>query len=236
MQAAELWGAMAPSGKVVVAILVLLSLYSFAVMVERSRVMSRTRQASDAFSEEVDRQMLESGVEAVTARALEVESQGPCALATVIGAGLEEYDLLKEEAQNRAVVMEGVDEAVGRSLDSVVADLRTHLSGLATIVGIAPFLGLCGTVVGLMAAFSGLQSAGDFPQVVVGISAALATTVIGLFVAMPSLCAYNYFMNRIDVMALDLENTGARIVSHVVRRAIRQRLAGDAGSPPSGDA
>ena len=50
MQAAELWGAMAPSGKVVVAILVLLSLYSFAVMVERSRVMSRTRQASDAFS------------------------------------------------------------------------------------------------------------------------------------------------------------------------------------------
>ena len=129
--------------------------------------------------------------------------------------------------------MEGVDEAVGRSLDSVVADLRTNLSGLATIVGIAPFLGLCGTVLGLMDAFAGLESAGDFPKVVDGISAALATTVFGLFVAMPSLWAYNYFMNRIDVMALDLENTGARIVSHVVRRAIRQRLSHGATNPPS---
>jgi biopolymer transport protein ExbB len=234
---AELWGAMAPMGKIVVGLLALLSLYSLGVMIERSRVLSRTRNTSDDFSEEIDRNVLDSGVETVTERALAVASQGPCALATVIGAGLEEYDLLKEEAQNRAVVMEGVDEAVGRSLDSVVADLRTNLSGLATIVGIAPFLGLCGTVLGLMDAFAGLESAGDFPKVVDGISAALATTVFGLFVAMPSLWAYNYFMNRIDVMALDLENTGARIVSHVVRRAIRQRLGGGgdaAGSPATG--
>ena len=94
-------------------------------------------------------------------------------------------------------------------------------------------------MIGLMGAFSGLQTAGDFPQVVDGISAALAPTVLGLFVAMPSLWAYNYFMNRIDVMALDLENSGARIVSHVVRRAIRQRLgegADGAGSPAAGSA
>ena len=232
----ELWGAMAPTGKLILGLLIALSLYSYAVMIERVGILSRTRQASEDFDAEIGaNKMLEAGVERMTARANEVDARGPCALATVIAAGLEEYDLLKEDAQNRAVVMEGVDEAVGRSLDSVVADLRTRLSGLATIVGIAPFLGLCGTVIGLMAAFGGLQTAGDFPRVVDGISAALTTTVVGLFVAMPALWAYNHFMNRIDVMALDLENTAARIVSHVVRRGIRQRLGEAAGgSTPAG--
>ena len=131
--------------------------------------------------------------------------------------------MLKGEDQAGAVVMEGVDEALGRSLDAVVANLRVRLSGMATIVGVAPFLGLFGTVTGLIAAFRGIATSGGggITEVSGGISEALLTTVIGLFVAMPALWAYNFFMNRIDVMALGLENSAARVVSHVVRRALK---------------
>ena len=136
--------------------------------------------------------------------------------------------MLESEGEEDAVVMEGVDEAIGRTLDIVVANLRQRLSGMATIVGVAPFLGLFGTVTGLISAFRGIASAGGggIAEVSGGISEALVTTVIGLFVAMPALWAYNFLMNRIDVMVIGLENGAAQIVTHAARRALRARRAG----------
>ena len=101
--------------------------------------------------------------------------------------------------------------------------MRVRLSGMATLVGVAPCRGLFGTVTGLISAFRGIATAGGggIAEVSGGISEALVTTVIGLFVAMPALWAYNFFMNRIDVLSLGLENNAARVVSHVVRRALK---------------
>ena len=76
---------------------------------------------------------------------------------------------------------------------------------MATIAGVAPFLGLFGTVTGLISAFRGIAATGSGGLATVsgGISEALVTTVIGLFVAIPALWAYNFFMNRIDVMGVE---------------------------------
>ena len=220
----ELWNAMAFTGKTVVVILSGLSIYSYAVMVDRGLALRWARQRSANFGGDIEEgKLMEGGVDQLLERANEAEQQGHCSLATVISAGLSEYQMLKGEEQAGAVVMEGVDEALGRSLDGVVANLRVRLSGMATIVGVAPFLGLFGTVTGLIAAFRGIATSGGggITEVSGGISEALLTTVIGLFVAMPALWAYNFFMNRIDVMALGLENSAARVVSHVVRRALK---------------
>jgi biopolymer transport protein ExbB/biopolymer transport protein TolQ len=220
----ELWNAMAFTGKTVVVILAVLSVYSYAVMVDRGLALRWARQRSARFAGDIEEgDLMEEEVESLLARSNEAEQQGHCSLATVISAGLSECQMLRGEGQAGAMVMEGVDEAIGRSLDGIVANLRVRLSGMATIVGVAPFLGLFGTVTGLIAAFRGIATAGGggITEVSGGISEALVTTVIGLFVAMPALWAYNFFMNRIDVMALGLENNAARVVSHVVRRALQ---------------
>ena len=221
---AELWNAMALTGKTVVVILAGLSVYSYAVMVDRGLALRWNRQRSATFARDIEEGGLMQGeVGQLQEQAEQAAQAGHCGLATVVSAGLAEYRILEDEGQEAGVVMEGVDEAVGRSLDGVVANLRVRLSGIATIVGVAPFLGLFGTVTGLISAFRGIATAGGggIAEVSGGISEALVTTVIGLFVAMPALWAYNFFMNRIDVVSLGVENTASRAVSHVVRRALK---------------
>ena len=116
-----------------------------------------------------------------------------------------------------------MDEATSRALDVAIINLRMRLSGMATIAGVAPFLGLFGTVTGLIAAFRGIAESGSGGLATVsgGISEALVTTVIGLFVAIPALWAYNFFMNRVDVIGVEMDNSASRLVTHAVRRALR---------------
>ena len=134
---------MAFTGKAVVVILAGLSIYSYAVMVDRGLTLRWTRQRSAAFAREIEEGGLMLGeVKAVQECARRAEQDGHCTLAVVISAALAEYELLAEEGQSDVVVLEAVDDALGRSLDSVVANLRVRLSGMGTIVGVAPFLGL----------------------------------------------------------------------------------------------
>ena len=217
----ELWSSMAITGKTVVLLLAGLSVYSYGVMVDRGLALRWTRERSSRFAADVGEET--QPAEVLISRASEAEEQGYCSLATVVGAGLSEYRLLREEGQSGEVVLEGVDEATGRALDVVIINLRARLSGMATIAGVAPFLGLFGTVTGLISAFRGIAATGSGGLATVsgGISEALVTTVIGLFVAIPALWAYNFFMNRIDVMGVELDNSASRMVMHAVRRSLR---------------
>ena len=218
----ELWSSMAITGKGVVLVLAGLSIYSYGVMIDRGLALRWTRDDSSRFAAEVGEESLSA--EALLSRANSAQEQGYCSLATVVGAGLSEYQLLREEDQAVEGVLEGVDEATGRALDVAIINLRVRLSGMATIAGVAPFLGLFGTVTGLISAFRGIAATGSGGLATVsgGISEALVTTVIGLFVAIPALWAYNFFMNRIDVMGVELDNSASRLAMHAVRRSLRE--------------
>ena len=225
---AGLWSSMAITGQTVVVVLIAMSIYSYAVMVDRGVELSRTRRRSADFAAEAG----EAGegnqdLERLLVMAEEYEQQGSCSLAAVVSAGLQEYKALRVDAESEAVVVEGVDEGVSRALDVAVMNLRQRLTGMATISGVAPFLGLFGTVTGLIMAFRSIAETGSggLDTVSGGISEALVTTVIGLFVAIPALSAYNFFMNRIDVMTIELDNAATRVVSRSVRRALRASAA-----------
>ena len=220
----QLWGSMAITGKVVVLVLFALSIYSYAVMVDRFLALRTDRQRSGAFVEGIEGA---SEASHILDAAREAVAEGRCSLGSVVAAGLDEYGSLRADDQPGAVVVEGVDEAVSRELDVAVINLRVRLSGMATISGVAPFLGLFGTVTGLIAAFRGIAETGSGGLATVsgGISEALVTTVIGLFVAIPALWAYNFFMNRIDVMAVELDNAATRVVNRAVRHALRASAA-----------
>ncbi len=222
--ASELWASMAITGKTVVLTLIVLSIYSYFVMVDRIMVLRTDGQRSREFGEQVSA-TTDPGQLLSAART--ANEGGQNSLASIVVEGLTEFQALQGDGQPEAVVVEGVDETVSRQLDVAVINLRDRLSGMATISGVAPFLGLFGTVTGLISAFRGIADTGSGGLATVsgGISEALVTTVIGLFVAIPALWAYNFFMNKIDVMAVELDNSATRIVSRTVRRALRASAA-----------
>lgn len=220
----ELWGSMAITGKGVVVTLIALSIYSYVVMVDRIAALSadgkNTRDLADQLGSSTDAGQILNAARAAG-------EGGKNSLADVVVAGLQEFEMLRSDEQPAPVVSEGVDEALSRQLDVSILALRSRLSGMATISGVAPFLGLFGTVTGLISAFRGIADTGSGGLATVsgGISEALVTTVIGLFVAIPALWAYNFFMNKIDMMAVEIDNSATRIVTRTVRRALRASAA-----------
>ena len=219
---AELWKAMAISGKTVVVLLVLLSVYSYGVMIDRGLALRWVRKRSAEFAGQTEDRLGELSMDEVLDMSTAPERQTFTSLASVVAAALQDFKLLSKEAISSAMVMEGVDEAAGRAVDVATSNLRVRLTGLASIAAVSPFLGLFGTVTGLIAAFRGIAATGSggIATVSGGISEALVTTVMGLWVAMPALWAYNYFMNRVDVYSLELDNKAAKIIGHLVRREL----------------
>ena len=219
---AELWQAMAISGKVVVVLLVVLSIYSYAVMIDRGIALRWVRRRSAEFATQTEDRLDELSMGEVLDTATAPERRKFTSLASVVVAALQEFNLLTKEKMPSAMIMEGVDEAASRAIDVAASNLRVRLTGLASIAAISPFLGLFGTVTGLISAFRGIAATGSggIATVSGGISEALVTTVMGLWVAMPALWAYNYFMNRVDVYSLELDNKAVRVIGHLVRREL----------------
>ena len=229
---AELWQAMAITGKVVVVFLVVMSIYSYGVMIDRGIALRWVRKRSSGFAEETEDYLERLNIDQVLEKTEVPERRQYCSLASVVGTALKEFRILFGEGQQPPLIMEGVDETASRSIDIAASNLRIRLTGLATIGAVGPFLGLFGTVTGLIAAFRDIAATGSggIATVSGGISEALVTTVMGLWVAIPALWAYNYFMNRIDIYSLELDNKAARIIGHLVRRELLN------WSPPSTEA
>lgn len=212
----EMWGSMAVTGKAVIAILGLLSIYSLSVVVERFVALRWASRRSQEFADDA--------ASITDATALQTRAAAPeyaefASLAYVVGRSLQEFERIKTEEDDGDLIVEAVEEATTRQVDAAVINLRTRLSSMATVSGIAPFLGLFGTVTGLISAFRGISESGGggLAAVSSGVSEALVTTVVGLFVAMPALWAYNYFMNRVAAMSVDIDNQAHRLVLGVVR-------------------
>lgn len=125
-------------------------------------------------------------------------------LGRVLAAGLVNRD------HDREIVKEAVENA-GRQ---VVPELERYLRSLGTIAGISPFLGLFGTVVGMIQMFAGIgqHGVGDPSIVATGISTALITTAGGLAVAIPSLMFYRYFRGRVNELLLEMEQEAVKLV------------------------
>jgi biopolymer transport protein ExbB len=130
---------------------------------------------------------------------------------------------------------EASDESVGRAAEIALSlqriRLRRYTGTLATIASTSPFVGLFGTVVGIMTAFEGMSSGGgqagvDNQALMAGIAEALSATALGLLVAVPSVIAFNYFVGRVQAMLLQVNG-------HVARLAPLLRRLGAPPPPPA---
>lgn len=194
------------AGGPILLLLIGLSIYSLALMWERWKTYSATVRGQGKFLDRVRKALAVADVSGIMALCQATKgAASEVLLAALVGSPQ------KDERRRCSE----------RTLERHVAKLERGVSALGTIGSVAPFIGLFGTVIGVMRAFrdlAGTASAG--PGVVaVGISEALITTAAGLFVAIPAIIGYNYFTTRIGRFADELRWISDEILDHLTERA-----------------
>ena len=128
--------------------------------------------------------------------------------------------LLKVALENRGRPRDEVKEVIEDAGKQEARGLERGLGVLETIAGISPLMGLLGTVLGMIKVFNVVsqQGLGQTKALSGGISEALVTTVAGLFIAIPTLVAYNYFENKVDYLVLDIEKYSSKVIDKISRK------------------
>ncbi|MGZ7042260.1 MAG: MotA/TolQ/ExbB proton channel family protein, partial [Thermoanaerobaculia bacterium] len=147
-------------------------------------------------------------------------------LARVLTAGLTEFQYeTSQELPEDFDIVESGKRAIERETLMTTAEMKKGLGNLATISTTAPFIGLFGTVVGIIHAFQGmaLSGSGGLGAVSAGIAEALATTAFGLFVAIPAVWLYNYFLNKIERFQVEMSNSSSQLIDYFIKNSARAR-------------
>ena len=220
----SLWKQTSLPGKAVIVTLAIMGIYMIAVSVERLLVFLKARARSLEFVINLQQKLRDRDVKAALSLA-QLKPQSP--IAVVIDAALREYidgiTALKSSGPDEVGDFDLVD-AVNRSIDRVkereIADLKKGLGGLATIGSTAPFVGLFGTVIGIINVFATMKvdGGGGIAAVAGGIGEALITTAFGLLVAIPAVMVFNYFTNAIDSFIMDINKTSSELISFMLRK------------------
>jgi biopolymer transport protein ExbB/TolQ len=231
----NMWLTMGPVPKGVVVLLVVMSMYAMGIAVERFVAFRRGRRQSIGYIGALQPLVSVPGRlrEAV---GLDARWRGS-PVARVIGAGIQEFvrevEELGSEAHDPAeheLVVDGVSRSMERIKDRELANLRRGLSVLATVSSSAPFVGLFGTVFGIITAFRQMadpsKGGGGLAQVSGGIAEALLTTAVGLAVAIMSVWFYNFFTTRVDDFTVDVDETAGEVLDGMSRQGRRRAAAG----------
>jgi biopolymer transport protein ExbB/biopolymer transport protein TolQ len=201
----------------IVGILFIMSGWSIGIMIDRALAFSAARSQSRAFAPAVAGALKDGKIdEAIKVADRHKKSH----LAQVVAAGLQEFKAHGESTELPGEEMEASRRALERSEAIVHAQLKRGLSGLATIGSTAPFVGLLGTVVGIINAFKGIAGAHatGLAAVAGGISEALVTTAIGLLVAIPAVWMFNYFTGRVEAFDVEMENSSSELIDYFLKR------------------
>jgi biopolymer transport protein ExbB/biopolymer transport protein TolQ len=205
--------------------LALFSVYSLAVIGERWWTFRRARVASSGLL----RRVLDQVEHGRLQQALAVCEAGKGSpLAVVVASGLRE--LLPLEASNPGLhagpeldrASLAAREAMQRATAAEIDRLEQRLTSLATLGNISPFVGLFGTVIGIMRAFEAISrtGSGGLASVSAGIAEALVATAAGLFVAIPAVTAYNYFVSRVKTHATEMDGAASELTARIARAAL----------------
>jgi len=219
MSPMALWHSMGGLAKGVVVLMMIMSVYSIWVMVERFITFQKAKNQSLRLLGALSNLLTKGDY----AQAIEITKKYKDShLAKVIAAGLLEYEAARRDKRftDPEVGVEAARQGMDRTAMITVAELKENLGVLATIGATAPFVGLFGTVVGIINAFGKMAtSGGGIASVSAGISEALVTTAFGLFVAIPAVWAYNYFQNRIDRFTVEMSNSGSEMAIYFMKEA-----------------
>ena len=211
----EIWQHMGAPALVVAGVLLVMGIASSTVFVERLLAFRRSRAASEEFARAVGDQLSPATVQRVVT---EAGKHGAGHLARLVESGLATYRQALTTPDGPALTAaEFTRRDLERRIDELVVDLKRGLPILASVGSVAPFVGLLGTVLGIISAFQGIAATGSggLSAVSAGIAEALIETALGLAVAIPAVLAFNYLATSIARDELTLTNAASRLADRL---------------------
>jgi len=211
-------------GAAVICCLVALSIFSVAVMVDKYRKFRSATRESKTFKPLLVKFVHGGEIQELIEAARQHEKSH---VAQVVSAGLLEYEGVREAGGDPAASLELVTSALRDSMSETLIQLKQGLGFLATIGSTAPFVGLFGTVAGIINAFRNIAATGSGGMSVVsgGIAEALVTTALGIFVAIPAVAAFNYFTGRIENFHIEMNRASTQLVNRLFKAPQIDRVA-----------
>jgi len=214
----SMWNQMGFLAKAVVVVLFIMSAWSIGVMIDRLLAFNAARGQSRQFAPAVAGALREGKLDEAIKIADRYKKSH---LAKVVVAGLQEFRAHQISSEIPGEVIEASRRALERAEAIVHAELKRGVSSLATIGSTGPFVGLFGTVVGIINAFKGIstEKSTGLGAVAGGISEALVTTALGLFVAIPAVMMFNYFTNRVESFDVEMGNSSSELIDYFLKRS-----------------
>jgi len=216
MNFTELLGHVGIFGGAVIVSLALLSVFSVAMIIDKSRRFSSAFRESAKFKPEFKKFLHGGDVQNLVEA---VRLQPNSYVAQVVSAGIVEYDGVAQSGGDPAASLELVTSALRDSISETLIQLKRGLGFLATIGSTAPFIGLFGTVVGIINAFRSIAATGSGGMSVVsgGIAEALVSTAMGIFVAIPAVVAFNHFTGKIEAFHVEMNRASSQLVNRLFK-------------------
>jgi biopolymer transport protein ExbB/biopolymer transport protein TolQ len=205
----------------VVVCLLVMSVWSVAIVFDRWKLFKNARSQSRKYAADVAR-LLKAGKLKEAVDLSGSAGMKSSHLAKVSLAGLQEWQFQGASGESdKDAALEAAKRAMQRATAVNLADLKKGLSFLATTGATAPFVGLFGTTIGIINAFAGmsLTGSGGIGAIAGGISEALVTTALGLLVAIAAVWAYNYFSGQVDGFTVEMDNSGSELLDFVKKIA-----------------
>ena len=222
MDLVEMFRQMTAAAWVVAIVLFIMSFWSIGVAIERFYTFGQARKQSKMYAPQVAKHLKDGRLKEAIALSGSKDFRYSH-LAKVVLAGLQEYQFQQESGGaglNREDVLDTVRRSIQRATALTASDLKKGVTALATIGSTAPFVGLLGTVIGVINAFAGIGSTGtgSIGAVSAGISEALVETALGLFVAIPAVWFYNYLSNRLEYFNVEMDNSSSELVDYFIKK------------------
>jgi len=219
---ADIWAHMGLFARGIVGVMLVMSIASIFVLGERLLLFSRSRDESRAFAGKVGGLLAKGDI--LGAANLKLGANVGY-LGRVIGAGLAAFKL--NQAGRPDFIFESVARALERQSQREAASLKKGLAVLATVGSTAPFVGLLGTVMGIISAFQSMATSGSggLGTVSAGIAEALGTTAFGLLVAIPAVMFYNSLQGWVDARGVDISESSNEFLDAVARKLAESKKA-----------
>jgi biopolymer transport protein ExbB/biopolymer transport protein TolQ len=221
MDVVEMFRQMTVYAWAVAIILFVMSFWSIGVAIERFYTFNQARRQSKLYAPQVAKHLKDGRLKEAIALSGSKDFRYSH-LAKVVLAGLQEYQFQQESGGtlNREDVLDTVRRSIQRATALTASDLKKGVTALATIGSTAPFVGLLGTVIGVINAFVGIGATGtgSIGAVSVGIAEALIETALGLFVAIPAVWFYNYLSNRLEYFNVEMDNSSSELVDYFIKK------------------
>jgi len=222
-----MWQSMTWLGRSVVIVLALMSVWSMTIAIERMWRFHKAKSESLTVALGVTPLLKMHKLEEAIRFTKDLRFRHSH-LARVLSAGLTEFHYeTSQDLPTDFDLVESGKRAIERETLMTTAEMKKGLGNLATISTTAPFIGLFGTVIGIINAFRGMAIAGSggLGAVSSGIAEALATTAFGLFVAVPAVWLYNYFLNKVERFQVEMSNASSQLIDYFIKNSSRARAA-----------